>query len=158
MSEESKIEQEIEVEENETAVVEEKEEAIVVEESPPVVVQKKKRPRSEKQTKALEQARKTKAAKRQVLKKPVRIERNSTESEVDTSFSWPKEVAKVSCLAALGLASVYVQQTFAQKQQSQQTTEQQPVEVALETKMDDMKPPTLKRQKATSKDPFSGYR
>jgi hypothetical protein len=157
---ESKIEVQIEVEENDAPVVEEKEEEIVVVEEPsPVIVQKKKRPRSEKQTKALEQARKSKAAKRQVLKKPVKIERNSSESEVDTTFSWPKEVAKVSCLAALGLASVYVQQTFAQKQQQTTTQQQQPVEVALETQKKDERPiPTLKSQKPSSKDPFSGYR
>jgi hypothetical protein len=117
-------------------------------------VQKKKRPRSEKQIKALENARRNKAAKRN--NKPVKVERTtSSYTEEEYSFSWTKEIAKVGCLAALGLGSVFVQQQFAQNQKSQQ-----PV-VAVDVKpsvnhQDDK--PTLKRPKTSSQDPFGSYR
>jgi hypothetical protein len=124
---------------------------VIVEVLPPVVaVNKKKRPRSEGQIKALEHARKNKVAKKKTLKKPVKIERHIEASDSADSFSWSKEVAKVSCLAALGLASVYVQQQFAQSQK-------EVVAVSVETKPTSESPPPKPRQ-ATSGDPFSGYR
>jgi hypothetical protein len=116
----------------------------------PVVVQKKKRPRSEKQIKALENARKNKAAKRN--NKPVKVERSSSSSTEDTeySFSWKKEIAKVTCLAALGLGSVFVQQQFAQNQK---------VVAAVDVpSVNEEDKPILKRAKTSVKDPFDGYR
>ena len=77
---------------------------------------KPKRKRSEAQVNALVNARKNKASKHKTLKKPVKIERGKFENSEEIVFSWPKEVAKVSLLAGLGLVSVFVQQKFAQNQ------------------------------------------
>jgi hypothetical protein len=116
-------------------------------------VQKKKRPRSEKQIKALENARKNKAAKRN--NKPVKVERNSSSSTEDPeySFSWTKEIAKVSCLAALGLGSVFVQQQFAQNQKTQKV-----IAVDIKPTINEDNKPTSKRPKVSSEDPFGSYR
>ena len=116
----------------------------------PVVVVKKKRKRSQKQIDALEKARKSKAAKRKKLSRPVKIERKrSTENSEATedNFSWSKECLKASLLAGLGLASVFVQQKLAQKQP----------EVTVPKSTEDQPPPP-KRQKKASKDPFASYR
>jgi hypothetical protein len=129
-------------------------ESVQVPAEEPVVVVKKKRKRTQKQIDSLEKARKSKAAKRKKLSKPVKIERKrSVENSEDSedNFSWSKECLKASLLAGLGLASVFVQQKLAQKT---------PV-VAVPTKStedtaQEQAPP--KRQKKVSKDPFASYR
>jgi hypothetical protein len=133
-------------------------EAIIEPTLPPVQTviepaQKKKRPRSEKQIKALENARKNKAAKRN--NKPVKVERASSSSIEDPeySFSWTKEIAKVSCLAALGLGTVFVQQQFAQNQKTQKV-----IAVDIKPTINEDNKPTLKRPKVSSEDPFGSYR
>jgi hypothetical protein len=114
---------------------------------------KKKRKRTEAQVNALANARKNKAAKHKILKKGVKIERGKDQTSEDSSFSWPKEVAKVSCLAALGLASVFVQQRFAQNQirSVANVIEVKPV-------LKDEEKPSLKRPNISSGDPFGSYR
>ena len=91
---------------------------------------------------------------REETKKPLKVERTHTPEAEDTSFSWSKEVAKAALLASLGLASVYVQQTFAQ--------EKKPVVVQTTptTTKDTTTPAAAPKKKAQqpSKDPFSGYR
>ena len=137
--------------------------APVVEEEAPVVVAetvvvepKKKRKRSPAQIKWLENARKAKATKkRKVLKNPLKIEKKYATETEEPSFSWSKEVAKAALLASLGLASVYVQQTFAQEKK------QPVVETQTTTTKDNTAaaPPMQKKKVSqSSKDPFSGYR
>jgi hypothetical protein len=117
----------------------------------PVVV-KKKRKRTVAQTEALAAARQSKANKRKKLSKPVKIERkaNKKTEDSDLDFSWTKEIAKASLLATLGLASVFVQKNFAQKQQKA-------VEV-VEVVTTEEEPQRPQKKQKNSGDPFSGFR
>jgi hypothetical protein len=112
-------------------------------------VQKKKRKRSEAQVRALQNARQKKAKK---ANKPVKIERVFSEEATESEFSWTKECKKVFFLGTLGLASVYVQQRYAQ------STE--PVVAAAETatSTEAVVPPAAKNESGGGKDPFHGFR
>ena len=114
---------------------------------------KKKRKRTEAQVNALANARKSKQNKHKILKKGVKIERGKDKNSEEGDFSWPKEIAKASLLAGLGLASVFVQQRFAQNQIPS-------VIVATEVKptLKEEEQPSLKRQNTSVGDPFGPYR
>ena len=109
-------------------------------------VHKKKRKRSDAQVRALQNARQKKAKK---SNKPVKIERVFTEEVAESDFSWTKECKKVFFLGTLGLASVYVQQRYAQSNE--------PV-AAAETSTEAVVPPAAKNESGGGKDPFHGFR
>ena len=108
-------------------------------------VQKKKRKRSEAQVRALQNALQKKAKK---ANKPVKIERVFSEESTESEFSWTKECKKVFFLGTLGLASVYVQQRYAQSNE--------PVAAAETTEA--VVPPAAKNESGGGKDPFHGFR
>jgi hypothetical protein len=110
-------------------------------------VQKKKRKRSEAQVRALQNARQKKAKK---ANKPVKIERVFSEESTESEFSWTKECKKVFFLGTLGLASVFVQQRYAQ------STEPVTAAAAAETSTEAVVPPPAKNE--SGKDPFHGFR
>ena len=161
MSEEEQVEVVEQVVEEPEQLVEE---TVAVVEEPVVVVAepKKKRKRSAAQVKALENARTKKAQKkRKILKKPLKVERKpATEAQEEVSFSWTKEIAKAGLLASLGLASVYVQQQFAQEQQQQQPVVVSETKTTTSTTTAQEMTPKKKQQqpRVPSKDPFCGFR
>jgi hypothetical protein len=108
-------------------------------------VQKKKRKRSDAQVRALQNARQKKAKK---ATKPVKIERVFSEEATESDFSWTKECKKVFFLGTLGLASVFVQQRYAQHE---------PVAAAEAAPTTEAVVPPAKNESG-GKDPFHGFR